>query len=72
MRTYIKFYFNTDGKSPLEIIKEMKALGFEPEVGDFDFSIEWSEPQQYGEIIAKMHNQLKSAKALYTLVTREE
>jgi hypothetical protein len=72
MRTYVKLLFNSEGKPPLEVVKDMRTLGFRPEVGEFDFSIGWKLPSEYGEIVTNLHKMLHGSKVLYSLVTREE
>ncbi|MEM3512923.1 MAG: hypothetical protein QXH13_01955, partial [Thermoplasmata archaeon] len=72
MRTYVKLLFNSEGKPPLEVVKDMRSLGFRPEVGEFDFSIGWKLPSEYGEIVTNLHKMLHGSKVLYSLVTREE
>ncbi|MCL4326662.1 MAG: hypothetical protein M1481_07625 [Candidatus Thermoplasmatota archaeon] len=72
MKTYIKFEFSSEGTAPLEVVKEMKNLGFKPEVGEFDFSIEWETPTEYGEILRNFHKKLYGFKVFYSLYTRDE
>lgn len=71
MRLYIKFQFDSEGKSPLEIVRITKELGFTPEVGDYDLSIPFSNPEQYGEIVRDLIKALKGSHVLYTLTTKE-
>ncbi|MGC8581261.1 MAG: hypothetical protein ACP5RS_03190 [Thermoplasmata archaeon] len=71
MKTYVKFQFSSEGIAPLDVVKEMKNMGFKPEVGEFDFSIEWETPTEYGEIIRMLHKRLYGFKVMYSLFTRE-
>lgn len=71
MRLYIKFQFDSEGKTPLEIIKITKELGFTPEVGEYDASIPFTNPAQYGEIVRDLCKALKGSHVLYTLTTKE-
>jgi hypothetical protein len=71
MRLYIKFYFHSEGKSPLEVVKIVKGLGFTPEVGEFDCSIPFTNPEQYGTIVRDLHKSLKGCGIHYTLTTKE-
>ena len=72
MKLYLKLFMNSDGASTLEIIKIAEEMGFSPYVGDFDFVIDFESPEEYGEILQKLHEMLKGTKALYTVTTRRE
>lgn len=71
MRLYVKFHFNPNGKDPLTVAKIVKEIGFSPEVGDFDCSMPFKDPERYGELVTELHDALKGAKVYYTLVTKE-
>ncbi|HLF05925.1 MAG TPA: hypothetical protein VI893_01910 [Thermoplasmata archaeon] len=70
MRLYVKFYFNSEGGSPLETIKKMKSIGFQPEVGDYDASAAIPDPQNYATLVTKLHDLLKGSNVGFTLTTK--
>ncbi|RLF49622.1 MAG: hypothetical protein DRN20_01570 [Thermoplasmata archaeon] len=69
MKTYIKLYFNSEGAPPMEVINTLKSVGFQPVVGNYDFVIEYESPQEYAEILTKLHNALRGKRVSYTLTT---
>lgn len=71
MKTYLKIHFSSEGFSPMEVIKLVKSIGFAPVVGNYDFSIEFSGPKEYAEIVDKLHDKLKGTKVMYALSTKE-
>lgn len=71
MRTYIKMYFSSEGAGPLDMVEDLKKMGFRTEVGDYDFSIAWDSPEQYGMLIRKLHSMLAGTRVRYTLMTRD-
>jgi len=70
MRLYIKFYFNSEGGSPLETIKSIKGIGFQPEVGDYDASAPIPDPENYATLVNKLHETLKGSNVVFTLTTK--
>jgi hypothetical protein len=70
MKLYIKVYFNSESISPLEIIKSIKEMGFEPVVGDYDFMKNFETPEEYGLIVEELHETLKGTGIFYRLSTR--
>ena len=72
MKLYLKMYMNTEGASTLEVIKIAENMGFSPAVGEHDFVIDFETPEEYGEILEKVHSMFKGTKALYTVSTRRE
>lgn len=72
MKLYLKLYINSQGASTLDIIKIAEGMGFSPSVGDHDFVIDFKTPEEYGEILEKLHKMLKGTKALYTVSTRRD
>jgi hypothetical protein len=71
MRTYVKMYFSSEGAGPLDIVEDMKKMGFRTEVGEFDFSVSWDTPEQYGNIIKRVHTTLAGTRLRYTIMTRD-
>ena len=72
MKLYLKLFINSEGASTLEIIKIAEEMGFSPYVGDFDFVLDFESPEEYGEILQKLHSMLSGTKAFYTVTTRRE
>ncbi len=72
MKVYLKIFINSDGSSVLDIIKIAEEMGFAPYVGDYDFVMDFATPEEYGEILQKLHSMLKGTKAIYTVSTRRE
>ncbi len=72
MQTFIKFQFRSDGASPFDIIKKLRNLGFIPVVGEYDFKIEYSNPEEYGQHINKLHAALKGLNVNYTLTSNSD
>jgi hypothetical protein len=71
MRTYVKMYFSSEGAGPLDVVDDLKKMGFRTEVGEFDFSISWETPEQYGTIIKRLHSTLAGTRTRYTIMTRD-
>ena len=72
MKVYLKIFINSEGASVLDIIKIAEDMGFAPYVGDHDFVMDFNTPEEYGEILQKLHSMLKGTKATYTVSTRRE
>lgn len=72
MKLYLKLFINSEGASTLDIIKIAEDMGFSPYVGDFDFVIDFDSPEEYGEILQKLHEMLKGTKTMYTVTTRRD
>ncbi len=47
-------------------------MGFEPVVGDYDFTKNFQSPEEYGEIVEKLHEILKGTGTFYRLSTRPD
>jgi hypothetical protein len=71
MRLYVKFQFSSNGKDPLTVAKLAREIGFAPEVGEYDCSMPFKDPERYGELVTQLHDALKGAKVYYTLITKE-
>ena len=72
MKLYLKIYFSSEGSSALEIIKKIEKRGFSPYVGDYDLVIDFTTPEEYGEIIHDLHRMLKGTKTMYRVMTHRE
>jgi len=70
MKLYLKVYFSSEGKSIMDVIKMAEKLGFEPDVGDYDFVIGFETPEEYTQITEKIHKMLKGSKTMYKVTTR--
>jgi hypothetical protein len=70
MRTYVKLYFSSEGAGPLDLVEQMQGIGFRAEVGEYDFSVEWKTPEQYGTVVRRMHSLLAGSRVRYTLMTK--
>lgn len=71
MRTYVKIYFSSEGAGPLDIVEDLKKMGFRTEVGDYDFSVGWDNPEQYGVIVKRLHSILAGSRVRYTIMTHD-
>ena len=71
VRTYLKIHFNSEGETPMDIIKRVKNIGFIPVVGDYDFVIDYKTPTEYSDIIKRLHDTLAGSKVYYRLVSRD-
>jgi hypothetical protein len=71
MKLYLKLYFSSEGKNPLDIIRDVEGVGFGPVVGDYDFVAEFKTPEEYGHIIKSLHMALKGNHVQYTLNTKK-
>jgi hypothetical protein len=72
MKLYLKLYFNSEGKSTMNVIAIAEKVGFSPNVGDYDFVIDFETPEEYAEIMEKLHKMLKGTKCLYKVTTRKQ
>lgn len=71
MRLYVKFFFSSEGASPLDVIQRAKEAGLGPEIGDFDASIHFANPERYSEIVLGLNAALKGTGTKYTLTTKD-
>ncbi|MDO9537207.1 MAG: hypothetical protein Q7J68_02690 [Thermoplasmata archaeon] len=69
MKLYLKIYFNSEGASTMDVITIAEKVGFEPHVGDYDFVIDFESPEEYSEIMGKLHTMLKGTKTMYKVST---
>ncbi len=72
MKVYLKLFINSEGASALDIIEIAENMGFSPYVGDYDFVMNFDTPEEYGEILQKLHSMLKGTKTMYTVSTKRE
>jgi hypothetical protein len=69
MKLYLKIYFSSEGKSIMDVIKLAEKLGFGPNVGDYDFVIDFNSPEEYTQVTEKIHKMLKGTKCMYKVTT---
>ena len=72
MKLYLKLYFSSEGASAFELIQRIEDMGFSPYVGDYDLVIDFNTPEEYGEIITRLHEMLRGTKTLYRVMTRKD
>jgi hypothetical protein len=71
MKLYLKLYFSSEGASVNDIIQIAEKMGFSPYVGDYDFVVDFESPEEYGEIVEKVHKMLRGTKTMYKVTTRK-
>jgi len=71
MKLYLKLYFASEGKNPLDVLRDVEAIGFSPVVGDYDCVAEFKSPEEYGQLVRRLHMALKGSQATYTLNTKK-
>jgi hypothetical protein len=69
MKTFVKLFFSSEGAGPLDVVEDLRNMGFSTEVGDYDFSISWDTPDQYVSIMRTLHNTLAGTRVRYTLMS---
>ncbi len=72
MKLYIELYFDASGMDPMEVIRKVKDIGFEPVLGEYDFLYEYDTPAEYGKIVEELADTLRDTKATFRLITRKE
>ncbi len=71
MKLYLELYFHSEGSDPLVIVRNMRDLGFEPVVGDYDLVKEYNTPAEYSDLVKKIVRTLKGTNVRYRLITRK-
>ena len=71
MKLYLKLYFASEGKNPLDVLRDVEAIGFSPVVGDYDCVAEFKSPEEYGQLVRRLHMALKGSQSQYTLNTKK-
>jgi hypothetical protein len=72
MRTYVRMIFDSEGASPLDLLKAMRDLGFEESMGMHDFVYKWKEKASIDDVIrliGDMHARLKGLHVHYEITT---
>ncbi len=72
MKLYVRVIFNSEGASPIALIRVMSELGFQPVMGEFDFYYELEEkPTKYRETLRQLHERLRGLKVMYTITSKK-
>jgi hypothetical protein len=72
MRTYVRMIFDSEGSSPVEVLRVMRELGFEESMGMHDFVYKWKDRAALEEVlklIGTMHDRLKGLRVNYEITT---
>ena len=73
MKMYVKVMFSSEGASPIALINTMADLGFHPVMGEYDFFFELeAKPANYKDTLARLHEQLKGLKVMYSITTKKD
>lgn len=56
----------------MDVVKSMKDIGFSPVFGDYDFVIQFEDPEEYGKIVTKLQDALKGTSVYYSLSTKKD
>ncbi len=72
MKLYVEVYFTASGMDPMEIIRKIKDIGFEPVVGEYDFVKEYETPSEYGKAVDKLTRTLRGSGVTFRLITRKD
>ena len=73
MKLYVRVIFNSEGASPIALIRVMSELGFQPVMGESDFFCELEgKPAKYRETLRQLHERLRGLKVMYTITTKKE
>jgi hypothetical protein len=71
MRLYVRLMFSSEGQNPVDVVRKLEAIGFAMEVGNYDVSAGFQEPQKYAELVTDLRKALKGTDVLYSLTTKE-
>ncbi len=72
MKTYLTFWFYSEGASPTVVVEKLQNMGFKPIKGRYDFVYDWGRTIELEEILQignAVHETLKGLKVLYKLET---
>jgi hypothetical protein len=72
MRTYVRMIFDSEGASPVDVLRVMRELGFEESMGMHDFVYKWKDRAALDEVlklIGSMHDRLKGLRVNYEITT---
>jgi len=72
MRTYLSFWFSSEGASPVEIGQSLKKIGFSPMHGGYDFVYSWDKRPGIDDLLAlgnSVQKALKGCQAMFKMET---
>jgi hypothetical protein len=72
MKTYLRVWFNSEGKPASEITDRLLSMGYRPIQGDYDYVYDWAKQANVDDAIAmgdRVHQTLKDCKVLFKLET---
>jgi hypothetical protein len=72
VKTYLTFWFNSEGASPIVVVEKLRGLGFKAVKGEYDFVYDWGRTVELEEILqigTAIHETLKGLKVLYKFET---
>jgi hypothetical protein len=72
VKTYLTIWFDSEGAGPLEVVKRLRSLGYEPLRGYHDHVYDWGRKVELEDILQmanSVHETLKGLKVLYKLET---
>ena len=72
MKTYLTFWFNSEGANPTIVVEKLSAMGFKAIKGQYDFVYDWGRNIELEEILqigTALHETLKGLKVLYKFET---
>jgi hypothetical protein len=73
MHSYIDLYFAPDGVSPLEIADRLRmAAGLSFIMGPHDLAFEWTNVEEFREMLARVHAALRGTGVTYRVETVSE
>ncbi len=72
MKIFIKLCFSSEGPDPLDILKKVKNLGFQPVFGQYDLVKEVEDIDEYMKTVRELHESLKGTRVMYNLYSTKE
>jgi len=72
LKTYLTVWFNSEGARPSEVVRRLRAMGFEPVTGHYDHVYDWKKKVTLDDIFQLsdvLHETLKGLRVLYKLET---
>jgi hypothetical protein len=72
LKTYLTFWFNSEGANPTIVVEKLRAMGFKAIKGQYDFVYNWGRNIELEEILqigTALHETLKGLKVLYKFET---
>jgi hypothetical protein len=72
METYLRITFDSEGAKPSEIADRLRASGFQPTQGNYDFVYDWRGPASRDQILDlsdELTRQLRGYRVLFEIET---